>query len=49
MTKRSFTAKEVRAKGSLELIHSDLCGPFSVHTRGGYEYFITTQDMSMCI
>ena len=47
MTKRSFTAKGVRAKGCLDLIHSDVCEPFSVHLRGGYEYFITfTNDYS---
>ena len=41
MTKRSFTAKGVRDQRCLDLIHSDVCGPFSVHARGGYEYFIT--------
>ena len=44
MTKRSFTAKGVRAQECLDLIHSDVCGSFSVHARGGYEYFITFID-----
>ena len=44
MTKRSFTTKGVRAQGFLDLIHSDVCGPFSVHARGGYEYLITFTD-----
>ena len=44
MTKRSFTAKGVRAQGCLDLIHLDVCGPFSVYARGGYEYFITFTD-----
>ena len=44
MTKRSFTAKGVRARGCLDLIHSYVCGPFSVHARGGCEYFITFTD-----
>ena len=44
MTKRSFTAKGVRAKGCLDLIHSYVCGPFGVLARGGYEYFITFTD-----
>ena len=35
MTKRSFTAKGVRVEGCLDLIHSDVCGPFSVHARSG--------------
>ena len=25
----------------MDLIHSDVCGPFRVYARGGYEYFIT--------
>ncbi|TYK05009.1 gag/pol protein [Cucumis melo var. makuwa] len=44
MTKRSFTGKDLRAKTSLELIHSDLCGPMNVKARGGYEYFISFID-----
>ena len=44
MTKRSFTAKGIRAQGCLDLIHSDVCGLFSVHARGGYEYFIPFTD-----
>ena len=44
MTKRSFIAKGVKAKGCLDLIHLDVCGSFSVHARGGYEYFITFTD-----
>ena len=44
MTKRSSTAKGVRAQGCLDLIHSDVCGSFSVHVRGDYEYFITFTD-----
>ena len=44
MTKRSFTSKGVRAQGCMDLIHSDVFGQFSVHARGGYEYFITFTD-----
>ena len=44
MTKRSFTTKGVRVEGCLDLIHLYVCGPFSVHERGGYEYFITFTD-----
>ena len=29
------------AETCLELIHSYVCGSFSVHARGGYGYFIT--------
>ena len=44
MTKRSFTAKGVKAEGCLDLIHIDVCGSFTVRARGGYEYFITFTD-----
>ena len=44
MTKRSFIAKGVRAQGCLDLIYLDVCEPFSVYARGGYEYFITFTD-----
>ena len=47
MTKRPFNKKGRRAQDLLELIHSDVCGPMSIQTRGGYEYFITfTNDYS---
>ena len=29
------------AYGSLDLIHSDVCGPLSVNAKGGFSYFIT--------
>ena len=36
-----------RATERLELIHSDVCGPMSTPTRGGYLYFVTfTDDLS---
>ncbi|TYK01580.1 gag/pol protein [Cucumis melo var. makuwa] len=44
MTKRSFTGKGLRAKTSLEFLHSDLCGPMNVKARGGYEYSISFID-----
>ena len=44
MTKRSFPSKGHRANDLLELIHSDVCGPFNVQARGGYEYFVTFID-----
>ena len=52
MTKMSFTTKGVRAEGCLDWIHSDLCGPFSVHARGDMSIssllLMTNQDMNMC-
>ena len=44
MTKRSFSEKGYRAKETLELVHTDLCGPMNVKARGGYEYFINFID-----
>ncbi|GJX53912.1 retrotransposon protein, putative, ty1-copia subclass [Tanacetum coccineum] len=36
-----------RAKDLLRLVHSDVCGPFRVHTRDGDTYFVTiTGDFS---
>ena len=33
-----------KAKNVLEIIHSDVCGPFSEMARGGFYYFITFID-----
>ena len=44
MAKRSFTAKGVKVEGCFDLIHSNVCGLFSVHAIGGYEYLITFID-----
>ena len=44
MTKRPFKAKGYRATKSLELVHTDVCGPMSIQVRGGYEYFVTFTD-----
>ena len=33
----------------MELIHTDICGPFTLTTLSGYRYFITfTDDFSCC-
>ena len=44
MTKRLFTSKEVRAKECMELVDTNVCGPFNVQARGGYEYFVAFTD-----
>ena len=44
MTKRPFSTKGVRATVPLQLVHTDVCGPINVQSRGGYEYFITFTD-----
>ena len=35
-TKVSFPKSESRSKGILDLVHSDLCGPMTVTSLGGY-------------
>ena len=42
--KKPFQSSESRAKGTLDLIHSDLCGPMLVTTPGEYLYFVTFID-----
>ena len=44
MTKRPFNTKGVKAKDYLELVHTNVCGPFNVQACGGYEYFIIFTD-----
>src|SRR3990170_4403702 len=47
MTKTPFTGHPERAGELLEIIHSDVCGPMNIATRGGYFYFVTfTDDLS---
>ena len=36
MTKTPFSRKGERATGLLDLIHTDVCGPMSIHARGGF-------------
>ncbi|KAJ9538531.1 hypothetical protein OSB04_031264 [Centaurea solstitialis] len=44
MTKHPFNKDNERANDLLEIIHTDVCGPFSHVARGGYRYFITFTD-----
>ena len=47
MTKLSFKGKGEHATSPLELIHTDVFGLMSTHSRGGFIYFITfTNDFS---
>ena len=47
MTKTPFAKSYERVSELLELIHSDVCGPMSTTTRGGFQYFVTfTNDLS---
>ncbi|KAJ9556807.1 hypothetical protein OSB04_011421 [Centaurea solstitialis] len=44
ITKQPFNNENERATDLLEIIHTDVCGPFSHVARGGYQYFITFTD-----
>ncbi|KAJ9545765.1 hypothetical protein OSB04_025472 [Centaurea solstitialis] len=44
MTKQPFNKENERATDLLEIIHTDVCGPFSHVAKGGYRYFITFTD-----
>ncbi|KAJ9542704.1 hypothetical protein OSB04_029210 [Centaurea solstitialis] len=44
MIKESFNKDNERATYLLEIVHTDVCGPFSHEARGGYRYFITFTD-----
>ncbi|KAJ9566645.1 hypothetical protein OSB04_002611 [Centaurea solstitialis] len=44
MTKEPFNKDSERASDLLEIVHTDVCGPFSHEARGGYWYFITFTD-----
>ena len=37
----SFKGKGERASGPLDLIHTNVYGPMSTHSKGGFIYFIT--------
>ena len=39
-----FLKSETKTKGTLELIHSDVCGPMPSISLSGYEYYVTFID-----
>ena len=43
-TKTAFPSSDNRSAGTLDLIHSDLCGPMSSVSLRGYEYCVTFID-----
>ena len=42
--KNPFPKSETKTKGTLELIHSDVCGPMPSTYLSGYEYYVTFID-----
>ena len=43
-TKKTFPSSESNAKGILEIIHSDVCGPMSSSSLSGYAYYVSFID-----
>jgi transposase InsO family protein len=43
-SKTAFPSSDSRSKGILDLIHSDVCGPMSLVSLSGYEYYVTFID-----
>ena len=39
-TKKTFPSNENKAKGILEIIHSDVCSPMSSNSLSGYAYYV---------
>ena len=42
--KNPFPKSETKTKGTLELIHSNVCGPIPSASLSGYEYYVTFID-----
>ena len=42
--KKTFPSSESKAKGILEIIHSDVCGPMSSNSLSGYVYYVSFID-----
>ena len=43
-TKKTFPSSENKAKGILEIIHSNVCGPMSSSSLSGYVYYVSFID-----
>ena len=43
-TKKTFPSSKRKAKGILEIIHSDVCGPMSSNSLSGYAYYVSFID-----
>lgn len=42
--KGSFSSSDNRSKGTLDLVHSDVCGPMTVPSLGGFLYYVIFID-----
>ena len=39
--KAAFPIRDNKSKGILDLIHSDICGPMSIESIGGFNYYVS--------
>ena len=46
--KKTFSINESKAKGILEIEHSDVCGPMSYSSLSGYLYYVSFIDDFSC-
>ena len=46
-TKKTFPSSQSKAKGILEIIHSNVCGPMSSSSLRGYVYYVSFIDMDL--
>jgi transposase InsO family protein len=46
--KSPFPSSESKAKGVLDIIHSDVCGPMSTSSSNGYVYYVSFIDEFSC-
>ena len=42
--KKTFPSSEIKAKGILKIIHSDVCGPMSSISLSVYAYYVSFID-----
>ena len=42
--KKPFSSSDNKAKGILDMIHSDVCGPMATTSLGGYVYYVSFID-----
>ena len=43
-TKKTFPSSDSKAKGILEIVHFDVCGPMSSSSLSGYVYYVSFSD-----
>ena len=47
-TKSLFPSSDSKAKGILDIVHSDVCGPMLAISLSGYVYYVSFIDVFSC-